>query len=126
MEDAGSFHSNCDQFLQAPSARSWARSGDRIFWPKGHEFRPFVPAEAGTRSNRGRQTKSWIPTSAGMNGQDFNAANSSSSGGRFGSVALQDDVFHHRTDLVLPALAREHAEMANAGLHVMALAVRAQ
>src|SRR5664279_5920213 len=38
------------------------------------------------------------------------------------SIALQNDVLHHRIDLVLPGAAREHAVMADAGLHVVALA----
>src|SRR5664279_2305261 len=42
------------------------------------------------------------------------------------SIALQDDVSHHRIDLVLPGAAREHAVMADAGLHVVALAGGAQ
>src|ERR1700693_1739231 len=38
------------------------------------------------------------------------------------SIALQNNVFHHRIDLLLPGAAAEHAVMADAGLHVVALA----
>src|SRR6201999_90238 len=42
------------------------------------------------------------------------------------SIALQNDVLDHRIDLVLPRPSREHAIMADAGLHVVALAIGPQ
>src|ERR1700722_17774166 len=42
------------------------------------------------------------------------------------SIARQNHILQNRIDLVLPALAREHAVMADAGLHVVALEIRAQ
>src|ERR1700685_2535097 len=40
------------------------------------------------------------------------------------SIARQDHVLDKRIDLVLPALAGEHAVMADAGLHVMPFKIR--
>src|SRR6516165_6908724 len=42
------------------------------------------------------------------------------------SIARQDHVLDDRIDLVFPALAGEHAVMAGAGLHVVALEIGAQ
>ena len=42
------------------------------------------------------------------------------------SIALQNNVLHHRIDLVLPGLAGKNAIMADAGLHMVALAVWTQ
>src|SRR4051812_7196319 len=43
-----------------------------------------------------------------------------------GSIAGQDDILHDRIDLVVPALAAEHAVVADADLHVVALEIGAQ
>src|SRR3984957_12547916 len=42
------------------------------------------------------------------------------------SIARQNHILQNRINLVLPALAGEHAVMADAGLHVVALEIRAQ
>src|SRR5690348_3187145 len=41
-------------------------------------------------------------------------------------IARQDNVFHQRVDLSFPALAAEHAVVADAGLHVVALEIGPQ
>src|SRR5262245_49371478 len=42
------------------------------------------------------------------------------------SLARQDDILQERIDLVVPAVAAEHAVMSDAGLHVMALEIGTQ